>query len=184
MKRVVDLFLSISALLIFSPLFIVIALIIYLSDRGPVLYAQKRVGFGCQEFSLYKFRTMCPNADKIGSYSTSTNDYRITRVGKFLRRSSLDELPQLVNVMIGDMSLVGPRPNVPMQRSLYCETDWDKRHSIKPGITGLAQATLRSSATEKQRLMLDLEYVDRMSISFDLKIIFMTIKQVLFKGGN
>jgi len=184
MKRIIDLFLSIFALFILSPFFIIISLIIYLSDRGAILYTQKRVGLDCQEFSLYKFRTMCPNADKIGSYSTSTNDYRITRVGKFLRRSSLDELPQLVNVMIGDMSLVGPRPNVPMQRSLYCETDWNKRHSIKPGITGLAQATLRSSATEKQRLMLDLEYVDRMNISFDLKIIFMTIKQVLFKGGN
>ncbi|EPK4062881.1 sugar transferase, partial [Morganella morganii] len=106
------------------------------------------------------------------------------RIGKYLRRSSIDELPQLINVLKGDMSLVGPRPNVLSQKELYQPQDWDKRNTVLPGITGLAQASIRSDGTPEQRLELDLFYVNNMSFLFDMKIILMTIKQIIKKGGN
>src|SRR5690606_34894805 len=104
--------------------------------------------------------------------------------GRYLRRYSLDELPQVINVLKGDMSVVGPRPDVPAQRSLYSQADFAKRHSVRPGITGLTQATLRSNATPEGRLRLDLEYVDRASFLLDMKILALTVRQVLTKGGN
>ncbi|MGF1758895.1 sugar transferase [Photobacterium sagamiensis] len=184
MKRIVDILLSIIGLVCLLPFFVVIALIITIDNFGPVFYKQQRVGLNGQLFGLYKFRSMKINADKIGPYFTSENDPRITSVGKWLRRLSIDELPQLINVLLGHMSVVGPRPNVPQQRELYSESSWTKRNSVRPGITGLAQATKRSSATEKEREALDLEYVDKHNVVFDLKIIFMTIEQVVLKGGN
>ena len=135
-------------------------------------------------FRIFKFRSMVKNADSIGSFQTLDHDSRITRVGIFLRKNSLDELPQLINVLIGDMSIVGPRPDVPQQRELYTDKEWKKRTSVRPGITGLAQAKLRSAATPDQRKMLDLEYVDNLSVMQDFKIILLTILQVIFKGGN
>ena len=127
---------------------------------------------------------MVPNADKIGGYSTETNDPRITSIGRFIRKTSIDELPQLVNVILGDMSIVGPRPDVPAQRANYTQPEWEKRTSVKPGITGLAQATMRSDATEAERKNLDFQYVEQQEFLFDMKIILMTIRQVLFRGGN
>jgi lipopolysaccharide/colanic/teichoic acid biosynthesis glycosyltransferase len=104
-------------------------------------------------------------------------------VGRFLRRTSLDELPQLFNVLKGDMSLVGPRPDVPAQRSLYTDEEWALRTSVRPGITGLAQATVRSAATQAERTALDLEYVRKASFWFDMKILLLTVRQVLGKGS-
>jgi lipopolysaccharide/colanic/teichoic acid biosynthesis glycosyltransferase len=127
---------------------------------------------------------MVVNAEKLGGYSTLDNDSRITPVGRFIRRSSIDELPQLINVLKGEMSIVGPRPDVLKQKSEYSDEEWLKRLSVKPGITGLAQATLRSSATPEQRKRLDLDYVEQQSMWLDIKVIILTLKQVVFRGGN
>ena len=184
MKRFVDILSSLIGLLCLLPLFSLISLVILLDNFGPVFYKQQRVGLNGKLFGMYKFRSMRVDADKVGPYFTSKDDPRMTRAGKWLRRTSIDELPQLINVLFGQMSIVGPRPNVMKQKELYSEINWVKRNSVPPGITGLAQATRRSAATAKERDALDLEYVDRSSLSLDLKIIVMTIKQILSKGGN
>ena len=162
----------------------VVAVWIALDSPGGALYRQKRVGLGGKIFEVYKFRSMVSDADKIGGYSTQTGDARITKSGRFIRKTSLDELPQLFNVLKGEMSLVGPRPDTPMQEVNYTPEEWAKRCSVRPGITGLAQATLRSAATPEERTQLDLEYVDRAGVGFDLRILGMTVRQVLFRGGN
>lgn len=184
MKRFFDLVVSLVALVVLLPILILIAMAIKLDSKGPVLFKQERVGYLGRTFFIYKFRSMVEKAEVLGTYFTAENDSRITRVGKFIRKTSLDELPQLLNVFKGEMSIVGPRPNVPLQRKDYSIESWNKRNSVKPGITGLHQATLRSSATTEQRLALDLEYVDKASCIFDLKVILLTIKQVIFRGGN
>ena len=183
MKRCLDAGASALVLAILWPVLALIALVVRLDSPGPVFYRQERVGRGGRRFLIFKFRSMVSNADQIGPYHTARGDARITRVGAILRKTSLDELPQLLNVLRGDMSLVGPRPDVPAQESLYKPADWAKRNSVRPGLTGLAQATLRSAATPEERRQLDLEYVDRASVMFDLKIIFMTIRQVLGRGS-
>lgn len=184
MKRLFDIVSSIIGLLCFFPLFFLTSLVILFDNFGPVFYKQQRVGLNGKLFGMYKFRSMRVDADKIGPYFTSKNDPRITRAGKWLRRTSIDELPQLINVLLGQMSVVGPRPNVMKQKELYSAINWAKRNSVPPGITGLAQATSRSSATRDERDALDLEYIDRTSFFLDLKIILMTIKQIVLKGGN
>ena len=183
-KRGLDIAASLAALLLLFPLLVVTALAVMLEDGRPVLFRQVRVGQGGREFGMYKFRSMVTNAAAIGPYHTSADDPRITRVGRFIRRTSLDELPQLFNVLLGDMSLVGPRPDVPAQRALYAPADWDLRCSVRPGITGLAQARLRSAATESQRLALDLQYVREHGLWLDLRIIFWTLGRLAGKGSN
>jgi lipopolysaccharide/colanic/teichoic acid biosynthesis glycosyltransferase len=133
---------------------------------------------------MYKFRSMVPDADKLGPHHVLDNDARITRVGQFLRRASIDELPQLFNVLVGDMSLVGPRPDVPVQRSLYTDEQWALRCSVRPGITGLAQALLRSAGTPQQRLELDLRYAREASLWLDLKIMAWTLGTLRTGQGN
>ena len=183
MKRLFDCLVAFSALVILSPVFILIPLWIK-RDGGPVFFRQTRVGLQGRPFNMYKFRSMVVNSEQLGGYSTQTNDVRITRVGKLIRKTSIDELPQLLNVLKGDMSLVGPRPNVPQQRAEYTEQQWALRNSVLPGITGLAQARLRSSATWQQRYDLDAEYVKNQSFKLDMWIILLTVKQVIGKGGN
>jgi len=182
MKRLFDILFSSVALLVLSPVMILIALWIK-KDGGAVLYTQTRVGFKGREFKLFKFRSMVEDADKIGGYSTLKDDNRITPIGQVIRKTSLDEIPQFLNVMLGDMSLVGPRPNVPAQRGEYTKEQWDLRNSVLPGITGLAQAINRSSATWQERYDLDAQYVSKRTFLFDLKIILMTVRQVFLKGG-
>lgn len=184
MKRLMDVALSLLALLVLSPVLVGTALLITLESGLPVLFRQTRIGLGGREFGMYKFRSMVKNAASIGPYFTSANDPRITRVGRFIRRTSIDELPQLLNVLLGDMSLVGPRPDVPAQRQLYAEADWAARCSVRPGITGLAQALLRSEGTEAQRLELDLRYIREVSVWFDLRIMFWTLGRLTGKGSN
>lgn len=184
MKRLLDVIIASLALLALSPLLLATAVAVYVGDFGPVLFRQRRVGLGEREFWIYKFRSMVLNAERLGSYATASRDSRITPVGKFIRRTSLDELPQLFNVLFGDMSIVGPRPDVPAQRTLYSYAEWVARHRVRPGITGLAQATLRSEATPEQRKALDLRYAREASVALDLQIIAMTFKQVFGKGGN
>ena len=184
MKRVFDVLLSLLALVVLSPLLAAAALAIALESGRPVLFKQVRLGLAGREFGMYKFRSMVKDAASIGPWHTSDGDPRITRVGRFLRRTSIDELPQLLNVLRGDMSLVGPRPDVPAQRALYSDDDWAVRCSVRPGITGLAQALLRSEATEARRLELDLRYARFHSLLLDLKIIGWTLGRLTGKGAN
>lgn len=183
-KRLFDIGASLLALVIVAPIMILVAFLIKFESRGPVIFRQERIGRYGQTFDIYKFRSMVVDAANQGPHFTRTDDSRITRVGRFIRNTSLDELPQLLNVIYGDMSLVGPRPNVPKQEAEYTKMEWDKRNAVRPGITGLAQAKLRSTATPEQRTQLDLEYVDKSSLFFDIWVILLTIKQVLFTGGN
>ena len=175
MKRLFDFISSFLGLLLLSPLFFVLGILIWLPDRGPIFYRQIRIGKNCVPFGMLKFRSMVRNADQIGGYQTHAGDTRITKIGRILRKTSLDELPQLINVLLGDMSLVGPRPDVPAQETLYSAQDWKKRHSVRPGITGLAQVTGRSSVDFETRLGYDLEYVETRSIILDLKLLIKTV---------
>jgi lipopolysaccharide/colanic/teichoic acid biosynthesis glycosyltransferase len=183
-KRCFDILASLVALLLLSPLLLGTALAVAIESGFPVLFRQTRVGRHGRPFGMLKFRSMVKNAASIGPYFTSANDPRITRVGRFIRRTSLDELPQLINVLTGDMSLVGPRPDVPAQQSLYSEADWAQRCSVRPGITGLAQALYRSDSTEAQRLEADLRYTREASLWLDLKICWWTVKRLSGKGAN
>lgn len=183
LKRIVDILLSGIAMVILAPLFVLLAVAIRVDSRGPSLFRQERVGLGGRTFRILKFRTMVEDAEHVGSFQTVPGDQRVTRLGKWLRRSSLDELPQLLNVLRGEMSLVGPRPDVPAQREFYESDEWTLRHRVRPGLTGWVQATLRSSATWEQRKRLELRYVQEQCLALDLKIIFLTLKQVFRKGG-
>lgn len=184
MKRLLDLVVALLVLLVLLPVFAMACLAIRLDSRGPAIFRQERVGLGGKTFQIFKFRTMIDGAAALGPYYTAANDGRITRVGRILRKTSMDELPQLMNVICGEMSLVGPRPNVFAQRADYSEGEWERRNSVRPGITGLAQATLRSEASPEQRIALDLEYIERQSLWMDLKIACMTVGQLIRRGGN
>ena len=184
MKRVLDVLLSLLALVLLSPLWVLAAVAIAWESGRPVLFRQTRLGLGGREFAMYKFRSMVKEAASLGPWHTAGDDPRITRVGRVLRRSSIDELPQLLNVLKGDMSLVGPRPDVPAQRARYGDADWAQRCGVRPGITGLAQARLRSEATEAQRLELDLRYAREHSLWLDLRILGQTLARVTGKGSN
>ena len=179
-----DIVLAMAALLALAPLLLGAALAIALETGLPVLFRQTRVGLNGREFGMYKFRSMVKNAAQVGPYFTTDNDPRITRVGRFVRRTSIDELPQLINVLRGEMSLVGPRPDVPAQRSLYTPVDWAQRCSVRPGITGLAQALYRSDSTEAQRLEADLRYTRDASLWLDLKICWWTLRRLGGQGAN
>lgn len=179
-----DIVLAMAALLALAPLLLGAALAIALETGLPVLFRQTRVGLNGREFGMYKFRSMVKNAAQVGPYFTTDNDPRITRVGRFVRRTSIDELPQLINVLKGEMSLVGPRPDVPAQRSLYSAEDWAQRCSVRPGITGLAQALYRSDSTEVQRLDADLRYTRDASLWLDLKICWWTLRRLGGQGAN
>ncbi|NOH70303.1 sugar transferase [Vibrio pectenicida] len=184
MKRVFDILVSFIAILLFSPVLATVSILIYKNDRGSVLFRQKRVGMNGKEFNILKFRSMVENASELGGYQTLDSDSRITKIGSFIRKASIDELPQFLNVLKGDMSIVGPRPNVPAQRVEYQESEWNKRNSVRPGITGLAQAMGRSSLSPKSRTQLDLEYAESHSFIGDISILFLTVKQIITQGGN
>lgn len=184
MKRAMDVVLSLLALLLLSPVLLGAALFIVLEGGRPVMFRQTRIGLHGREFAMYKFRSMVQNASVIGPYFTAANDPRITKTGRFIRRTSIDELPQLINVLQGDMSLVGPRPDVPAQRSLYSDADWAQRCSVRPGITGLAQVRFRSDATHEQRLALDLHYSREASVWLDLQIMWRTLGLLAGRGSN
>lgn len=179
MKRLFDKLVSFGLSIVFLPFFVLIAIAVKIEGRGPVFYKQQRIGCGGDKFYIYKFRSMIIDADKIGGFQTMRDDQRVTRVGRFLRASSLDELPQLLNVLKGDMSLVGPRPDVPDQRSYYTSKQWQLRHTVQPGLTGLAQVILRSDATPEQRIALDISYVKNHTFLGDIKIILRTVARVV-----
>lgn len=183
-KRGFDILTATMALLILAIPLLIVVLAIRLQDPGPIFYRQVRVGRGGRPFRMLKFRSMVVNADQVGGYATAVGDRRITPVGRILRRTSVDEVPQLLNVLRGDMSIVGPRPDVPAQQALYVPEDWQMRHRVRPGITGLAQAVSRSTATAEERTELDLDYVRQASLWFDMKIILLTLRQLVAKTGN
>lgn len=188
-KRLLDLLVALLVLLLVWPILLGCAIAVAATSPGGAFFRQERVGRGGKPFTIFKFRSMRADAPNVGPHFTASCDPRITPVGRFLRRTSLDELPQLLNVLRGDMSLVGPRPNVFRQRKEYTQAEWDARNAVRPGITGLAQATMRSAATQEQRTALDLEYArERGEISrllFDLKIVWLTVAIVLTgRGGN
>ncbi len=184
MKRLVDIIGAVLGIALLSPILIAIAIAVGFSGKGGIIYRQKRIGLHGRPFWINKFRSMIPNADKLGGYSTNAGDLRVTKLGRFLRRSSLDELPQLLNVVLGDMSLIGPRPDVPEQKALYTNEEWRIRHTVRPGITGLAQAVMRSEASVDERKRLDIKYINNQSFKLDVYIILLTLKQVLVKGGK
>ncbi len=192
-KRAFDIFCSSLGILVFSWLFLIIALIIKISDRGPIFFVQKRVGKDGKKFKMYKFRSMIPNADVrvvelIGKNESSgplfkiKDDPRITKIGKFLRKTSLDELPQLFNVFLGSMSLVGPRPALPREVTQYDITE-TVRLLVKPGITCLWQIKGRSTIGFEGQVALDKEYVEKRSFFLDLKILVLTIPAVFTQKG-
>jgi lipopolysaccharide/colanic/teichoic acid biosynthesis glycosyltransferase len=184
MKRAFDVSLSLIALILFSPVLAAAAAAIAMESGRPILFRQTRLGLGGREFQIYKFRSMVRNAATVGPYHTADDDPRITTVGRFLRRTSIDELPQLFNVLAGDMSLVGPRPDVPAQRGLYRDADWAERCSVRPGLTGLAQALIRSGGAPGERLALDLRYVREASLGLDFKILWWTLSRLSGKESN
>ena len=203
MKYFIDYFLIVIIFPTFVIIFPLISLMILIFDSSPIIYSQKRVGLGGKEFSLYKFRTMSVSSDesvhkehykdlssnkKIEPSLTPDdpirieNDDRITKIGSFLRKTSLDELPNLLNVLLGQMSFVGPRPLVKYESDLYGEYS-KKRNSVKPGITGLAQIQGRLDLSLQERLYWDIEYVEKKSFYYDLLIILKTVISVLSRRG-
>lgn len=182
-KRLFDFLVAVVALLILSPVLLLIALLIKLTSRGTVLYIDTRVGQHGQQFAMYKFRTMVQSADQIGlGRAVAVRDPRITRIGRWLRTWSLDELPQLLNVLRGEMSIVGPRPTIPAQVALYSEHE-RQRLATKPGLTGWAQVNGRNNISWEQRIELDIWYVAHQSFTLDLKIILRTIKVLIRREG-
>jgi len=193
-KRTLDISISSVLLLLLAPLLIGVAIAIKLTSSGPVLFLQARVGLNKRRFKICKFRTMVPDAEKLMRSLESRNevsgpvfkirdDPRVTRIGRFLRRSSIDELPQLFNVLKGDMSLVGPRP-LPVRDYEGFSEDWQRRRfSVKPGITCLWQVNGRSGISFDQWMLLDLKYLDEWSLWLDLKILAKTVPAILRGTG-
>jgi len=184
MARVRDLLIVCVALAVLSPVMFACALAVWWSSPGPVLFRQRRLGLRGQPFYVLKFRSMIHNAPDFrnadGSAYTGQDDPRTTSVGRFLRRTSLDELPQLFNVLYGEMSLVGPRPDQVDQIRFYTETE-KRKLLVKPGITGLAQISGRNNIAWERRKALDVEYVDRQSFWLDFSILIRTIPYVLLR---
>jgi lipopolysaccharide/colanic/teichoic acid biosynthesis glycosyltransferase len=181
-RRAVDIVVSASALLLTSPLLVLALLAVRLESAGHPIYRQRRVGRDGRPFDVLKLRTMVDGAEHIGAgLAVNENDARITRVGAFLRRTSLDELPNLLNVLRGEMSLIGPRPTVPVQVAQYTARQRG-RLQIKPGITGWAQVNGRTSLPWSERIELDLYYIAHRSLALDLRILWRTVAMVL--GGS
>ncbi|OAH54499.1 sugar transferase [Domibacillus aminovorans] len=179
LKRVVDILCSGLTLIVLAPIFLIVALAIKLDTRGPAIFTQKRIGKDKEPFKIYKFRTMLTFEDSYYEDGTPIENYdRITKVGNFLRKTSLDELPQLINIFIGDMSIVGPRPTLSYQVEKY-NSHQARRLEVKPGLTGLAQVSGRNSLSWDEKIQCDIDYVSRITFIRDLKIILKTVLIVL-----
>jgi sugar transferase EpsL len=179
-KSFLDVFLSIIILVLLFPILVILSCIVFLSMGFPILFKQERIGKNNKPFIMYKFRTM--REPKDGENRLLSDADRVTKVGVFLRKTSLDELPEIINVIKGDMSLVGPRPLLDLHLELFDEHQ-KRRHEVKPGMTGLAQVMGRQSLTFKQRTDLDVEYVKNLSFWLDVKIIFRTVLVVCGANG-
>ncbi|PFE52954.1 multidrug MFS transporter [Bacillus cereus] len=195
MKRLMDILGALCGLILLSPIFLIVALLIKLEDpKGPIFFKQNRVGKNEKEFGMYKFRSMVTDAEEklkellqhnevSGAMFKMKDDPRVTKIGKFIRKTSIDELPQLLNVLKGEMSLVGPRPPLPREVKEY--TSYDKqRLLVTPGCTGLWQVTERNSVGFKEMVELDLEYMNKRGIIYDIKIILKTIQIMIKSNGG
>ena len=193
-KRILNLLCSFVGVIVLSPFFLIISLLIKVTSKGPVFFVHERVGLNGRKFKLIKFRTMVNNAEEmIASFSPEQkkeweenyklkDDPRITKIGKFLRRTSLDELPQLINILKGDMSIVGPRPVVDEELNWYGDKK-DKLLSVKPGLTGWWAVNGRSNVPYPERCDLELYYVDHISFALDVKIILKPLGAIIKKDG-
>lgn len=179
-KRPLDLILSLLAIIVLSPVIIVVAVLVRVKLGTPVLFKQRRPGLNEEIFKMYKFRTMTDERDQYGELLP--NEYRHTKFGKFLRSTSLDELPGLFNIIKGDMSIIGPRPLLVEYLPLY-NSHQKRRHEVRPGLSGLAQAKGRNSLSWEKKFELDVEYVDNVKFINDLKIILLTLKKVFVREG-
>ena len=192
-KRLIDIICSFVGILVLSPLFIIIAIIVKFTSKGPIFFSQKRVGRNGKEFDMYKFRSMVVNAEELKEKLAAQNemsgpmfkmkdDPRVTKVGKFIRKTSIDELPQLWNILKGDMSLVGPRPSLPKEVAQF--EDWMyKRLEVKPGLTCYWQVSGRNNIDFEDWMKLDVKYVEERNLWIDIKLIFKTVG-VLFGDKN
>lgn len=182
-KRITDIVFSIAILIFTSPILIICAILIKIESKGPVFFIHDRVGLNGINFKMYKFRGMINDALKYGPELTQVNDPRLTRIGKFLRRTSIDEIPNFINVILGDMSIVGPRPEMPTLTLRYN----DKQKEIfefKPGVTGYSQVNGRQKLTPEQRVNMELNYYRTADFFSDFKICIKTVKVVISNDGN
>lgn len=184
-KRSIDFVIALLSLICLSPILMITSILIKMESRGPILFKQDRIGLNGHVFTMYKFRSMCVGAEKSGVYSDK-NDMRVTGVGKFIRAASIDELPQLVNILKGDMALIGPRPPLTYHPWTYDKyTNEQKRmFDVRPGITGWAQINGRKDVEWNKRIELNVWYVDNLTFMLDIKIFFVTIFKVLSNSDN
>lgn len=179
-KRPMDLILSLIAIFVLSPVFLVVAILVRVKLGSPILFKQQRPGLNGKIFTMYKFRTMTDERDETGKLLPDGE--RLTKFGRFLRSTSLDELPELFNILKGDMSIVGPRPLLVQYLPLY--NDYQKRrHEVRPGLTGLAQINGRNAISWEEKFDLDVKYVEKVCFIEDIKIIFITVKKVFVREG-
>lgn len=184
-KRLLDIVICSAIFIVISPILLLIAILIKLTSDGPVFFLQERLGLDQKAFKIIKFRTMIVNAERIGDglKVREESDPRITPIGRILRKTSLDELPQLINIIKGDMSIIGPRPPVTYHPYKKGEYDDRKKHrfDVRPGLTGLAQSKIRNSGTWDERIEYDLIYVENVSFRQDIKVVFDTVKMLFNK---
>ncbi|WP_424684915.1 sugar transferase [Enterococcus sp.] len=184
LKRGIDFILSLVGIIVLSPLFLILCLAIKLDSKGPIIFKQKRVGKDKKHFSIYKFRTMRIDTPKeMPTHLLENPDHFITKTGKFLRKTSLDELPQLFNILKGNMAVIGPRPALWNQDDLIAERDKYKANDIRPGLTGLAQISGRDELEIECKAKLDGDYTDNLSLMMDLKCFFGTFGAVFKRAG-
>lgn len=180
LKAFIDITLSILGLIVCCIPMLIIAILIKCESRGPALFKQKRLGKNQKEFTVYKFRTMCDHAFEKGGLASSEQDSRITKVGKFLRKTSLDEIPQMINIIKVDMAIIGPRPILAFEFEEYKNNSrYTHRYDAKPGMFCTVDVELRATATRDQQFEMDAEYVDNMSFGLDFKVFFGIIKTVV-----
>jgi len=182
-KRLTDIIVSLFSLILFSPVFLITSIAIKLDSRGPVFFLHERTGLDAKPFKMIKFRGMIDNALKYGPGITQLNDPRITKVGKFLRRTSIDELPQLFNVLKGEMSIIGPRPEITSITTSYSENQ-KKVFRFLPGITGISQINGRQTLTPEERTAMEIEYYKNETFFSDVKIFMVTFWVILINKGN
>lgn len=180
LKRPMDFILALLALIILSPVFLVVSILVRFKLGSPVIFKQQRPGLNERIFTMYKFRTMTDERDEAGNLLP--DDIRLTKFGKFLRSTSLDELPELWNILVGDMSIVGPRPLLVQYLPLYSEKQ-KKRHEVRPGLTGLAQVNGRNAISWEEKFEYDVDYVEKIKLLLDIKIIYQTLLKVFVREG-
>ena len=179
-KRIVDVVCAVAAITVFSWLYIIVALLVRFKLGSPIIFKQKRPGLNGKIFTLYKFRTMTDEKDEKGELLP--DDVRLTKFGRLLRKTSLDELPEAFNILKGDMSVVGPRPQL-VRDMVFMTDEQNRRHSVKPGLSGWAQVSGRNGVTWEEKINLDLEYIEKMSFLFDVKMFFGSVFYVLKREG-